>query len=286
MVLVMIPAAPRSIQILRSSGSPASQIAGPTPWRRADSAGPGDGPVPLVTVLRAVVAIVVDSLSASKFGPESRIGHARGPGAYARRRTPDPNPAHMQSLRPGAGDRRHCLKTQASWARPQRRRPRRRITESDMARILIVDDSPEVRVALTATLEDAGHTVIEASDGREAVAQAAAIQPDAIVLDINMPDLDGIGALRAIRADRLTRDVPVVMLTAVADLDHIQTAIAAGAQDYILKPWDADTVIQRLWNAMESRRLKAENPESRAEVRRGLSAGSTRPTDPPPTTAG
>ena len=155
-----------------------------------------------------------------------------------------------------------------------------------MARILIVDDSPEVRVALTATLEDAGHTVIEASDGREAVAQAAAIQPDAIVLDINMPDLDGIGALRAIRADRLTRDVPVVMLTAVADLDHIQTAIAAGAQDYILKPWDADSVIQRLWNAMESRRLKAENPESRAEVRHGLSTGSTRPTDPPPTTAG
>ena len=105
-----------------------------------------------------------------------------------------------------------------------------------MARILIVDDSPEVRVALTATLEDAGHTVIEASDGREAVAQAAAIQPDAIVLDINMPDLDGIGALRAIRADRLPRGVPVGMLTAVADLDHIHTAIAAGAQASHPKP--------------------------------------------------
>ncbi len=126
-----------------------------------------------------------------------------------------------------------------------------------MARILIVDDSPEVRVALTATLEDAGHDVAEASDGRDAVEQATLLQPDAIMLDINMPDMDGITALRGLRSDPVTRDVPVVMLTAVADMDHVQTAIAAGAQDYVLKPWDADTVIERLWNATESRRFKA-----------------------------
>lgn len=74
-----------------------------------------------------------------------------------------------------------------------------------MASILIVDDSPEVRIALTATLEDAGHTVSEASDGRDVVEQAALIQPDAIVLDINMPDVDGITALRGLRSDPLTR---------------------------------------------------------------------------------
>lgn len=135
---------------------------------------------------------------------------------------------------------------------------RHRIMETDMASIMIVDDSPEVRMALTATLEDAGHTVTEASDGIDAVAQATATQPDAIFLDINMPDLDGIGALRALRSDELTRDVPVVMLTAVADMDHVKIALAAGAQDYILKPWDSDTVIQKLWNAIEARRLKAE----------------------------
>ncbi|MCH7593607.1 MAG: response regulator [Chloroflexi bacterium] len=135
---------------------------------------------------------------------------------------------------------------------------RHRIMETDMASIMIVDDSPEVRMALTATLEDAGHTVTEASDGIDAVAQATATQPDAIFLDINMPDLDGIGALRALRSDELTRDVPVVMLTAVADMDHVKIALAAGAQDYILKPWDSDTVIQKLWNAIEARRLKSE----------------------------
>ena len=75
-----------------------------------------------------------------------------------------------------------------------------------MATILIVDDSPEVRVALTATLKDAGHTVQEASDGRDAVEQATLIQPDAIILDINMPDIDGITALRGLRADPITRD--------------------------------------------------------------------------------
>jgi YesN/AraC family two-component response regulator len=53
------------------------------------------------------------------------------------------------------------------------------------------------------------------------------------------------------------------MLTAVADLDHVQTAIAAGAQDYLLKPWDADTVIERLFNAMESRRFKAKAGDNR-----------------------
>lgn len=129
-----------------------------------------------------------------------------------------------------------------------------------MASIMIVDDSPEVRMALTVTLEDAGHTVTEAPDGRDAVAQATAVQPDAIMLDINMPDLDGIGTLRALRSEALTRDVPVVMLTAVADLDHVQIALAAGAQDYILKPWDSDTVIQKLWNAIQARRLKAGTP--------------------------
>ncbi len=133
-----------------------------------------------------------------------------------------------------------------------------------MANILIVDDSPEVRVALTATLEDAGHTVSEASEGRDVVEQAALIQPDAIVLDINMPDVDGITALRGLRSDPLTRDLPVVMLTAVAGLDHVQTAIAAGAQDYLLKPWDADTVIERLFNAMESRRFKAKFGDNRS----------------------
>ncbi|MFP6594654.1 MAG: response regulator [Dehalococcoidia bacterium] len=126
-----------------------------------------------------------------------------------------------------------------------------------MASILIVDDSPEVRIALTATLEDAGHTVSEASDGRDAVEQAALIQPDAIVLDINMPDMDGITALRGLRSDPLTRDVPVIMLTAVADMDHDPAAIAAGAQDYLLKPWDADTVVERIFNAIQSRRYKA-----------------------------
>lgn len=135
-----------------------------------------------------------------------------------------------------------------------------------MASILIVDDSPEVRVALTATLEDAGHSVSEASDGRDAVEQATLLQPDAIILDINMPDIDGITALRGLRSDPITRDVPVLMLTAVADMDHVQTAIAAGAQDYVLKPWDADTVIERLWNAMESRRFKAKAGDNRPET--------------------
>ncbi|MDA1256531.1 MAG: response regulator [Chloroflexi bacterium] len=132
-----------------------------------------------------------------------------------------------------------------------------------MANILIVDDSPEVRVALTATLEDAGHTVTEATDGRDAIEQAGTLQPDAIFMDINMPDMDGISALRALRSSSLTRDVPVVMLTAVTDLGKVQTAIAAGAQDYILKPWGADAVIQRLWNALESRRFTAGNSTGR-----------------------
>jgi CheY-like chemotaxis protein len=72
-----------------------------------------------------------------------------------------------------------------------------------------------------------------------------------------MPDMDGITALRGLRSDPLTRDVPVIMLTAVADMDHVQTAIAAGAQDYLLKPWDADTVVERIFNAIQSRRYKA-----------------------------
>ena len=107
---------------------------------------------------------------------------------------------------------------------------------------LIVDDSRVVRKVARRILEDLGFETDEAADGKLALESCQRRMPDAVLLDWNMPVMDGLEFLRALR-QLPTGDAPVVVFcTTENDISHIQTAIEAGANEYIMKPFDSDII--------------------------------------------
>ena len=108
-----------------------------------------------------------------------------------------------------------------------------------MAHILVVDDEPDVRGSIRRVLERAGHHVTTAESGPDALEQIAIRPPDAVVLDIVMPEMSGIEVCRQIRADPYLARLPIVFLTARGQPDEIAQGLNAGADDYIVKPFEA-----------------------------------------------
>ena len=105
---------------------------------------------------------------------------------------------------------------------------------------LVVDDSRVVRKVARRILESNGFAVTEAADGQIALDACRAALPDCILLDWNMPVMDGITFLKALRKEFGPDDPPVVFCTTENDLRHIEAAISSGAQEYIMKPFDED----------------------------------------------
>jgi CheY-like chemotaxis protein len=107
-----------------------------------------------------------------------------------------------------------------------------------MATVLIVDDDPFIRKLVATTLEDvAGFELMEASDGREALAVAGKTPPELVFLDIDMPEIDGIEACRRLRANIGTATATIVMLTAAAGDEAEREAEEAGADLFLTKPF-------------------------------------------------
>ena len=117
-----------------------------------------------------------------------------------------------------------------------------------MANILIVDDSADIRLALSALLEDGGHQVSEAADGPEVMPALLESRPDVILLDVAMPGRDGFEVLKEITADERAYDVPVIMVTAKGRPEDLAMARALGARDFISKPWtDGEVELRVSW---------------------------------------
>ena len=107
-----------------------------------------------------------------------------------------------------------------------------------MPSVLIVDDDPSIRKLVATTLEDvAGFELVEAADGDEALELAREEAPAIVLLDIDMPGIDGFEACRRLRAEPQTADATVVMLTAAADEEAERAAEEAGADLFITKPF-------------------------------------------------
>lgn len=102
-------------------------------------------------------------------------------------------------------------------------------------KILVVEDEEILLTALTEELKQEGFEVAGAKDGIEGVEKAVSEKPDLILLDLVMPRLDGIGALKEIKAKPETKDIPVVILTNLSDYDKISDALSLGAMDYLVK---------------------------------------------------
>ena len=105
---------------------------------------------------------------------------------------------------------------------------------------LVVDDSRVIRKVARRILEDLGFEIAEASDGMEAMAWCRTSMPEAILLDWNMPVMDGLIFLRALRKEPEGHSPVVVFCTVENDLEHITQALEAGADEYIMKPFDGD----------------------------------------------
>ena len=111
-------------------------------------------------------------------------------------------------------------------------------------RILVVDDEPAVRTSLERALRIEGYDVELAADGREALARLPSVAPDAVVLDVLMPFVDGLGVCRRLRADG--NRVPVLMLTARDAVPDRVAGLDAGADDYLVKPFVLEELLARL----------------------------------------
>jgi two-component system, OmpR family, KDP operon response regulator KdpE len=111
------------------------------------------------------------------------------------------------------------------------------------ATILVVDDEPQIRRVLRTTLSAEGYAILEARDGTEAFEKVRNAKPDLILLDMNMPGLDGLQTCREIRSDS---EVPIIMLTVrSAEKDKVR-ALDAGADDYVVKPFGIQELLARV----------------------------------------
>ena len=110
-----------------------------------------------------------------------------------------------------------------------------------MAKILVVDDSAFMRMQCSKLFRQNGHEVVEAGTGVEAVEQYKSTSPDAVLLDITMPEMDGLNALREIRV--VDADARVAMFTSISQQSIVMEALEAGAKDFITKPFDGDRLL-------------------------------------------
>ena len=140
-----------------------------------------------------------------------------------------------------------------------------------MARVLIAEDSLVVRSLLRRQLEDSGHAVIEAVDGEEALALSRDKRPDVVLLDVEMPKLDGYGVLKAMRRDPELAEIPVVFLTARATTEDVVEGLRLGAHDYLRKPFEPAELLARVSAALRVKVLQDQlRAMSRTDTLTGL----------------
>ena len=112
--------------------------------------------------------------------------------------------------------------------------------------VLIADDDEDILALVRATIERSGHEVMAVADGAAALSAMAERRPDLAVLDIAMPELDGLEVLRRLRADDATRDLPVILLTAQAQAADVERGFATGASAYVRKPFSPRDLATRV----------------------------------------
>jgi adenylate cyclase len=123
------------------------------------------------------------------------------------------------------------------------------------ARILVVDDVAENRDIVRVRLESQGYEVVTAVDGEDALARARELEPDLVLLDVMMPKLDGISALKILKQDAALRFVPVILLTAKSDTRDVVAGLEAGGDDYLAKPVDQASLMARVRSMLRIKSL-------------------------------
>jgi two-component system cell cycle response regulator len=144
--------------------------------------------------------------------------------------------------------------------------------------VMVVDDSGVVRAWMGGMLEEQGYLVVEAADGREALDLCMSVPPDVILLDIEMPGLNGYQVLELLKAEAMLKDIPVVFVTSHSDQDDIIRGLLAGGHDFLSKPPKKAELMARVGAAMRVKQLQNElnlrnqqlDKTSRTDVLTGL----------------
>jgi DNA-binding response OmpR family regulator len=130
-----------------------------------------------------------------------------------------------------------------------------------MAKILVVDDEPDALELVSFNLKAAGYEVVTADDGNDAVKKARQHAPDLILLDVMLPEVDGLEVCKLLRRDAATAAIPIIMLTAkAAEIDRV-LGLELGADDYVTKPFSPRELMLRVKNLMRRRNTDEAKPD-------------------------
>ena len=146
-------------------------------------------------------------------------------------------------------------------------------------RILVVDDEPNIVFLLTRLLEEKGYHVLTAANGEIALDCAITDSPDLILLDINLPHLDGMKVCAKLRKNPVTRQIPVIFLTGYNSSDRLEQAIDVGANDFLGKPINSIELFVRIQAMLQTRHISdtAERMTEYIETMKSLRARTENP---------
>ncbi|NQT01380.1 MAG: response regulator [Planctomycetes bacterium] len=124
---------------------------------------------------------------------------------------------------------------------------------SSPAKILVVDDEPDCISIVQGRLEWSHYEIITAANGKEGLEKAANEKPDLVLLDTNMPIMDGHEMLERMRKDPVLKDTPVIMVTALCEAQDVTAASSFGISDYVTKPIDFAKLVEKISNTLEQK---------------------------------
>jgi CheY-like chemotaxis protein len=130
------------------------------------------------------------------------------------------------------------------------------LTDKKLIKILLVDDDAVDLTIIGKVLKKNGYEITTAKDGLKCIDKVSREQPDLILLDNMMPNMDGPAALAKLKASKETQDIPVIMVTALADQEHITGAQKGGAVEYIVKPFDYTVLLEKIAQVLKSKRKR------------------------------
>jgi len=146
--------------------------------------------------------------------------------------------------------------------------PLKSLDEEVAGSILVVDDNRHNLELLQAYLEELGVPVRTATQGEEAIQEVERSQPDLILLDVMMPRMSGFQACQRLKQNPATRDIPVIMVTALNEVGDVERAVESGADDFLTKPVNKLELLTRVRSLARVRRLKRDLDQTLSEVRR------------------
>lgn len=152
----------------------------------------------------------------------------------------------------------------------------KKMTDTPRAKVLLVDDDEELTFVLSAHLSAAGYDTRADRTGEDGMATTASWRPDVVVMDVGLPGIDGIEATRRIKSNSETDSAAIIMLTARSDSQIVVTALEAGAQEYIVKPFDVAELLARIRTVYKLRQAQCEVDELNTRLQSEVESRTSR----------